>query len=247
MGTKETLTAPASIVRPALVAVMVAVVASVGSLTPRSAAAQDRCRSVTGSELDRLRRSMERQRSLRDSVRDVLVDAEAYDSTGALLVWTDEEEMKMRMALVNLDPPAEAYYRIRGLLAGHFGDAPPTGRNATVDLDAPRITIRKDTVEVCPCSSPDNDRTLREYMGQAIRRHPDYREYSFDEEGELSMFVDWQGEVIHGVLADSTGDSWLDRVLEPLAREMEFEPASIDGTPRGVWVSRRLRFRSTAH
>lgn len=83
-------------------------------------------------------------------------------------------------------------------------------------------------------------------MKQAIRRHPDFGAYSFEKKGRVSVFVDWRGKVLHAVLDDSTGDGWLDKVIPPIAREMEFEPASVDGTPRGGWLSRELRFRNVA-
>lgn len=209
------------------------------------AAAQEGCRTVRGPELEGLRSSVARQRSLRDSVARILSEAGAYDSTGALLVWTDAEERKTRMALVNLDPPREAYYRIRGLLAGHFRGRPPEERNATVDLDAPRIGLRDDTVRVCANELTTNDRDIREYMRQAIRRHPDFQEYNFEERATVRMFVDWRGRVLHAVLADSTGDAWLDRVVPLLALEMEIRPASVAGVPRGRWLTRTFRFRNT--
>lgn len=249
MGANEAVKSPLRTMRSVRIAALAAVVVSVGLTVPLQAAAQARCRSFTGPELQRLRRSLDRQRILRDSVERILVEAEAYDSTGALLVWTDEEEMRMKMALVNLDPPVEAYYKIRGLLAGHFRDTPPGDRDATVDLDAPEVTVDGDSAFVCGCGVPEEtaDRHLGEYMKRAIRRHPDFGLQTFDEVGKVSVFVDWQGNVLHAVLDDSTGDGWLDRVIPPVARKMEFEPASVDGTPRGAWLSRELRFRSVAH
>lgn len=232
---------------PLLLILVVTLGGAVGPWVPRHAAAQDRCDTVTGDELRALRTSLEEQASLRDSIQRILTEAGAYDSTGALLVWTDDEEKKTRMALVNLDPPRSAYYRIRGLLAGHFSGKSARRRNVTVDLDAPDVAIEGDSARRCGCGVPEDaaDRQLREYMKRAVQQHPDFDLQAFDAEGTVSVFVDWQGKVLHAVLADSTGDDWLDRVIPPLAREMEFEPASVDGTPRGGWLSRDFRFRST--
>lgn len=231
-----------------MLAVLVSVGIAAGLAGPHRAKAQERCETVSRAELDALRNSLEKKASLRDSLQRILVEAGAYDSAGALLVWTDEEEMKMRMALVNLDPPAKAYYRIRGLLAGYFSDAPARARNVAVDFDAPDVAIHGDAARVCGCGVPTDvgDRHVGEYMKQAIRRHPDFGTYHFEKKGRVSVFVDWQGKVLHAVLDDSTGDGWLDKVIPPIAREMEFEPASVDGTPRGGWLSRQLRFRNVA-
>lgn len=64
-----------------------------GLASPPRAEAQERCEMVSGAELDALRNSLEKKASLRDSLQRILVEAGAYDSAGALLVWTDEEEM----------------------------------------------------------------------------------------------------------------------------------------------------------
>lgn len=53
-------------------------------------------------------------------------------------------------------------------------------------------------------------------------------------------FVDWRGQVAEVRFQDSSGDEWLDEAFAATAREMEFEPATVEGTPIGVWVTREL-------
>lgn len=206
--------------------------------------AQTPCRTFEGASADSLRNRWEERNALRDSVRQVLAEAGALDSAGAVLVWTEGSPPQLKMALVNLDPPKKAYYRIRGLLAGFFEGKPATAREVAVDLDQPSGPLPADRpLSLCGGAATNDDR-LRELVGKVVRRHPDFGRTSLDASGMVRIFVDWQGNVLHSLVADSTGDEWFDQALRPLAREMKFEPSSLSGVPVGTWTLRPIHFRA---
>lgn len=150
----------------------------------------------------------------------------------------------MKIALVNLEPPKETYYRIRGLLAGYFERNPMSAREVAIDLDQPSGSLPVDgPLSICG-GDPINDDHLSDLVGKVVRRHPEFGRVSLDASATVRVFVDWRGNVMHSVVADSTGDAWFDETLRPLAREMKFEPASLAGIPIGAWMFRPVHFRS---
>lgn len=213
-----------------------------GVLSVEPAAAQARCDTVRGATADSVRSWWRARSGLRDSVRAILADAGDLDPTGAVLVWTDPDASETRMVLVNLDPSREAYFRIRGLLGGFFAGRPAAERTLAIDLDAPSTTLPDGPFRVCACGEAVNDGDLRQKMEKVVRRHRDFGEGRMEVTGRVRVFVDWQGNVLHSVVADSTGDPWFDEALNPLAREMKFEAATVAGTPHGSWRFRDLTF-----
>lgn len=205
--------------------------------------AQTACRTVEGTSADSVRNRWEERNALRDSVREILAEAGALDSAGAVLVWTEGSPPELNMALVNLDPPEQAYYRIRGLLAGFFQGRATSAREVAIDLDQPSRSLpAHGPLSMCG-GRPSNDDHLRGLVEKVVRKHPDFGRVSLDASGMVRVFVDWRGNVLHSVVTDSTGDAWFDKALRPLAREMKFEPFSLAGIPVGTWTARPVRFR----
>lgn len=208
------------------------------------ASAQSPCRTERGMAVISVREGLEEHNTIRDSLRAILVDAGDEDPTGALVAVTDTATAETHLTFVDLDPPDQALYRISGFLADHFHGVPPGERNLVVELDAPRVTVEDDEVVVCEMRTK-NDEEIAAAMERIIRHHPDFGSgMPAEAAGSVRIYVGWKGEAVYATVTDSTGDPWFDEAMEQLAREMEFEPVTVDGVPVGAFMVRRLTFRT---
>lgn len=225
-----------------LVRAATALVTSAALLAPGPLVGQAACTTEEGPMVEEMRETYREIAELRDSVEAILDREDALDSVGKIMVVTDLDEMETDIGFVDFDPPERAVYRIRGLLAEHFAGRPPEERNVSVDLEAPVVKIEGDRVESCaPVAANDGhiSELLRE-VGETYQASTDARIPGGTARAVLWLFVDWRGQVAEVRFQGSSGDEWLDEAFAATAREMEFEPATVEGTPIGVWVTREL-------
>lgn len=209
---------------------------------PGQLPAQASCRTAEGSRAEEVRENFREVAELRDSVEAILAREDDLDSAGKVLVTTDSEQMETDVAFVGFDPPQRAVYRIRGLLAEHFAGTPPEERRVSLDLEAPEVTIEEGRFETCSPVAV-NDEHVSEALataGRAIMAETDGDLRGETFAAHLWLFVDWRGRVAHVRMQESSGNELLDEAFVAVAREMEFVPASVAGTPNGVWVLREM-------
>lgn len=211
-------------------------------LAPGPLVGQAACDTLQGPTLDEWRESHREVKELRDSIEAILDREDDLDSVGKVVVATDPDEMETDVGFVDFDPPERAVYRIRGLLAKHLAGTPPEERNLRVDLEAPPVTVEGDRVESCDPFATNDDH-IEELLADVAGTYRERTEGGLPDgrlRGVLWLFVDWRGEVTDVRVRESSGDAWLDEAFAATAREMEFDPGTIGGTPTGLWVAREL-------
>lgn len=122
---------------------------------------------------------------------------------------------------------------VEGSDADGGDDAPAAGVDGE-DADRPAFVPRDEDPRAV------NDGEIRRLLE---REYPEIlRSAGVGGTATVWLFVDREGTVTKVRMQESSGYDALDRAAMSVAPRMEFEPATRDGQPEGVWVSRSINF-----
>lgn len=142
------------------------------------------------------------------------------------------------------EAPASFLPVVRGLLSKHLMEKPLSERSVTLRFDLPPRPLWPDSTVQCDPAAR-NDNLVRGVLRALVLDHPDAETDRYpdrDLAARLWLFVDVDGRVTRVKVDRRTRDGWYDHHLEEIGRTMRFRPASLNGVPIGVWVSRNMRF-----
>lgn len=140
--------------------------------------------------------------------------------------------------------PASFLPVVRGHLSAHLLDLPLAERELDLHFDRPKFPLWPDSTVHCEPEAT-NDETIRRRLGMIVENHPDLRAGTLPARryrAAVWLFISPTGEVERVKVRERTGDFWFDDQLDDVARAMRFEPASLNGVPIGVWVTRNVTF-----
>lgn len=179
------------------------------------------------------------RRSIVDRTMELARDEGVRDPGGWVVVSTDAKDRDTRVRYVGLDLPETVFLEMRALLAGYLQARPLERRNLVIELGAPKIPFTGEERESCPARLR-NDSKIQLLWALMIDEHPEFEPGEEPPTADVGLLIDSEGQTVYAEVERPTGDRWFDERLVPLAREMEFAPARMNGTPVPTFTTRTI-------
>jgi hypothetical protein len=184
----------------------------------------------------------EAQRALegyREELARILTDA-GQPALGSLVIRRGPDGGTIDVRRLSLAVPSEAEAVFTGVL-DRLVASPELASSSSISLDfgAPPVDLRPDQTETCGAEM-DNVAEAGGLLAQVVAGAIQ-REGKANPAGrvrfELSLLVDWTGRVSEiEFREDPRGWEWIVPYLEALAPALRYRPATLNGTPRTMWV-----------
>lgn len=224
---------------------MLAIALAVLLVRPPGAAAQA-CTTDTSPDHDDWHAEESEKQALRAEIEAAAADRDLRLS-GTIEVSSDTAPPRTEIEYRDgFEAPASFLPVVRGLLSKHLMEKPLSERSVTLRFDLPPRPLWPDSTVHCEPAAL-NDNLVRGVLRALVLDHPGAGTDRFpdrDLAARLWLFVDVAGRVTRVQVDRRTRDGWYDRHLEEIGRTMRFRPASLNGVPIGVWVSRNVRFNT---
>lgn len=210
-----------------------------------AAAAGQRCHADTTPDHDDWHERVRAEQRLRDGIEAAAAER-GVELSGTVSVTSDTAPPRTEIEYGDgFAAPASFVPVVRGHLSAHLLDLPLAERDLELDFDRPRIPLWPDSTVHCEPAAT-NDGEIQRKLRTVMENHPEFRDGSMplrSYRASLWLFVGPTGGVEKVEVRKPTGDPWFDGHLEEIGETMSFEPASLNGVPLGVWVSRNVTFR----
>lgn len=212
-------------------------------LLPVGATGQ-RCQPDTSPDHDDWHAEVRAGQDLRDAIEAAAAER-GFELTGTISVDSDTAPPRTEIKYTDgFTAPASFIPVIRGHLSAYLLDLPLAEREVDLYFDRPKTPLWPDSTRICDPRAV-NDDEIRRRLRDVIANHPDYRNgtlFARKYRASLRLFINWRGDVTRVRVQKPTMDDWLDVHLDEIGRAMTFEPATRNGVPIGVWVSRNVTF-----
>ena len=202
-----------------------------------------RCATDRSSSHDAWHPAYRARDSLRSRIVEYLSRRGISDSTGAVHVRGDSTRSLPEVSFIALDWPSDVRRAVRTEVLYFLRRLPPSDWTTTLQLDAPTVPLWQDRTERC-APATINDTTVQRLVAEVVMDHPMSRMAGVEiwTAASLLLYVDPEGAVTRVEVVELEGDEWFRPRLDSVGRAMEFEPAILNGTPVGTWVTRNVVF-----